>query len=92
MLTAVELAENYCALAVAILKSVTPERAFEEMDRGPAIKNRMEITREDVMDMYTLNEQGVTCREIAEMYGMKLGAVHRRVWKIRNEMQASGQV
>ncbi len=88
-MSVMDLAENYCALAVAILKNVTLERAFDALDMGDSLpKTRTDITKQDEIDMYLLNKQGVTCRELADMYGIPEGTMYKKVWKIKQERKA----
>ncbi len=70
MLSVLELAENYCALAVAILTHSTPERSFELLEKGAGKRTyRSDITEEDIKDMIKLKE-GMTYKAIGELYGL----------------------
>jgi hypothetical protein len=59
--------ENYYALYLAIIKNYTPEQAFKALETGKTTKVRLNKELIDVM--INLRNQGMTLKEIGEMFG-----------------------
>jgi DNA invertase Pin-like site-specific DNA recombinase len=70
--------ENFCALAISILKDCTPEQAFDLYYDGFTKLDRSAI-KEETMDMVALKAQGMTYAQIAEIFGMKWATVGKRL-------------
>lgn len=91
MLTFIDLASNYVALAVSILNNCTPERAFdllEDYERATAKGSvRTDITPDDIEDMHKLRAQGYKYREIGEMYGLSFEEAY---YKMKRRKRRSG--
>lgn len=65
--------ENLVALHIAIEKNVPVEVAFVLLDRiiqNKSMKIRYTWSNEDREDMLKLKEQGLTWKEIGEIYGI----------------------
>lgn len=75
----VDLKDNYIALAMSILTGWTADQCFTYLDtmRRP-IQNR-NIAEKDIEHMVQLKQQGMTYRQIGEMFGLSSGAVFKRV-------------
>jgi len=96
-INAYDLKENIYALWVAAATGVNQEQAFAYV-RGEQDKlflpegnrkeyariARMDITEDDVVDMVRMKEQGLTVREIAQMYCLHFGTVSKLMKRYRN--------
>lgn len=60
--------EGYMALAVCILRNVTPERAFRILDGDKRCVERRHWTLEDINEIECLRTKGMTWKQIAQMY------------------------
>lgn len=70
--------ENYYALAIAILKPVTPEQAFELLDKGHLKKYvQYHYLSDDAEDMEKMRASGMTYKQIASIYGVNVDCVFR---------------
>lgn len=68
--------ENYCALALAIIKDYTPEQAFEVLENGCISRvSQKNATQE----MIRLKEAGLSYREIGDIFGIPRIAAYRRI-------------
>lgn len=76
--------ENWCALAIAILLKQPPETSFQILEEGKKNQGRSALDCKDTLDMISFREQGLTYREIGEMYGLKEYVVYKRI-KYYNE-------
>lgn len=76
---------NWCALAVAILKNVLPEQAFELMERNV----KLTVSNDDVPDMIKMRQQGMTFRQIGDVYGLTASNIFTRIKKadLRQQVQ-----
>ena len=73
---------NWAALCVSILKGVLPEVAFSILN-NPDIKDYGKaFTDEDTRDMVELKKQGLTYKEIADIYGLNKGVIFRRIKRL----------
>jgi len=82
ILTIIDLKENYCALAVAILTQATPEKAFDLMENLPSrtkTNSHSHITRDDVDDMRRLKSEGLTYSQIGEIYNLDRHNVYAKM-------------
>lgn len=71
--------ENWYVFLICILKPVTVEKAFDLFEGiSPKIINTA-VTPDDVEDMIRLKREGLTYRELGDMYGMSKDAVHKRI-------------
>lgn len=78
--------EYWCAFALALISHdyLTPEKAFERMNKGKPKKRawcdapHREITDQDVADM-VLMKKTMTYKQIGDIYGMKADAVYTRI-------------
>ncbi|MBE6067974.1 MAG: hypothetical protein E7211_09825 [Clostridium lundense] len=70
--------ENWCALCIAIIKNTTPEQAFEYYLNGKRGVNKT-LTNEDVLDMIKFKNEGMTYKEIGQMYGSNWNTVRCRI-------------
>jgi len=71
--------ENWYALVIAILLKQPPEKAFQTLERGKINLGVSALNDNDTLDMIAFRENGVTYKEIAEMYGMNNSAVYHRI-------------
>lgn len=62
--------ENYCALAVCILRVCTPEQAFRLIETGKKGKASKHETKSMGEEMYRLHEKGKTWRQIGKLYNI----------------------
>ena len=76
--TTFDLRYNIAALTIAILSNKTPEQAFAVIEETSPTKV---YDDRDVIDMVRFQKQGMTYREIGEMYGINKDAVRNRMRK-----------
>lgn len=76
--TTFDLRYNIAALTIAILSNKTPEQAFAVLTEESMTKV---YSDKDVIDMVRFQKQGMTYREIGEMYGINKDAVRNRMRK-----------
>lgn len=81
--------ENHYALIVAILKGCTPEQAFERLNTGH--NKTIKAKETEILEMIKLKSEGLTYKEIGEMYGLSDHATYRKI-KRYNEKQNQGGV
>lgn len=87
------LKENYYALVLSILKGWTPEQSFLYFETGKIMRLssiRKDITNDDVMDMVALKEQGLTYKEIGDLYNAKKDMIVKRIDRYLNKKKAIG--
>lgn len=82
---------NWAALALAIIRKVSPEDAFVILERGlrpgQHIK-RPDITEEDDREIYRLHAvEKVNFTVLAEMYGTTRGTVKGRYAKVKRQIE-----
>ncbi len=77
--------ENYYALALAILKPVTPEQAFQIISGQ---KSKREITTSDIEKMIKMKSQGMTYKQIGEIYGLSAHAVYARIGRAKGRLKS----
>ena len=70
--------DNFCALAISILKGCTPEQAFDLYYDGFTKLDRSTI-KEETKDMLALRAQKMTYAQIAEIFGMRWEPVGKRI-------------
>ncbi|WP_113675892.1 sigma factor-like helix-turn-helix DNA-binding protein [Vallitalea guaymasensis] len=70
--------ENYYALMLSILYKYTPDQAFDILEYG-RIKRRRDENKKDALEMVHFKSQGLTYKEIGEMYGITADAVYTRI-------------
>ncbi len=86
-----DLLENYTALLIAIEKEVCQEEAFKILDivaDGKQISNRkfkVKLINEDMKDMIKLKNEGLTYKQIGEIYGISDHAVYRRIKRYKEK-------
>lgn len=84
--TVLDLRYNIAALAIAILKGISPEQAFAILEG----KNIITVyNEEDIKDMVRLHDQGFSYRQIAEMYGLTKDAVQKRINRYKKKTSSS---
>ena len=79
------LKENYYALIICILRPVTIEQSFMMMDGSVSTTKNKSITKDDVADMITLKETGLTYQAIGDMYGLSASATFLRIKRLKGE-------
>lgn len=77
--------ENWCILLIAILKNTSVEQSFYLFNNTKAKTNKT-ITSEDIEDMITLSQQGISYRDIGDMYGISRYSVCKRIKYLRTGM------
>lgn len=77
--------ENYYALLICILRPVTIEQGFDMLDGKITKAQNKSIDSCDVEDMIRMKQQGMTHREIGEMYGLSEEAVYRRIKRYKEK-------
>jgi hypothetical protein len=70
---------NYYALIVAILANCIPETAFEKLQSNTPRSVKNQITTDDLDDMVTLHQEGLSYKEIGEIYCMEKSLLHKRL-------------
>ncbi|SDX75543.1 helix-turn-helix domain-containing protein [Tepidimicrobium xylanilyticum] len=76
--SSLDLRYNIAAMYIAILREdiVTPEQAFAVVEDESIIRV---YDNKDVADMVELKNQGLSYREIGQIYGISGDAVYRRI-------------
>jgi hypothetical protein len=77
------LKENYYALLICILKPITIETSFQMLNGIFPKRNHTDVHKDDVKDMIRMRQQGITYREIGEVYGMSDEAIYRRIKRFK---------
>ncbi len=72
---------NYAALILAILKGYSPEQAFVAMEKGVG-RYRHELSKKDTYDMVEFRKQGLTYKQIGELYNKSAAAISKRVHRV----------
>jgi hypothetical protein len=81
--------DNWAALCVSIVKGVSPEVAFLLLN-NPGIKNYgYAFTDEDTKDMVEFKKQGLTYKEIADIYGLNKDMIFRRIKRFNKRRLAT---
>lgn len=75
--------ENYYALLICILRPVTIERSFDMLSGKITKVQNKAITKDDVRDMISMKQQGMTYQEISDIYGLSWDAVRRRIKRFK---------
>jgi DNA invertase Pin-like site-specific DNA recombinase len=73
------LNESWCALFIAIYYNITPEQAFETFWKGKVNRINRSLTKDDELEMTRLKQQGMTYKEIGDIYGISDHAVYKRI-------------
>lgn len=86
--TVFDLRYNIAAMYIAILREdiATPEQAFAVISNTSAIKA---IKDEDVKDMIAMKKQGLTYKQIAEIYGSTDSNIHHRIKRYKGKKTSS---
>lgn len=85
--TTFDLRDNIAALYIAILGQDirTPEQAFSVLERAP-----YKLTDEDIEDIIKMQKQGITYKEIADMYGYSEDGIKSKVYRYRKKTRSGG--
>lgn len=77
--------ENYYALLICIIRpDYNIDRSLQAMVDGEITKTRnTAVKKDDVEDMIRMKSEGMTHKEIGEIYGMTKDAVHKRIQRYR---------
>jgi hypothetical protein len=75
----VDMPENYCALAIAILNGCSQEQAFDLYYEGRMLPISLADKRAETEDMITLNRKGMSYAEIGDIFGLARGTVGKRI-------------
>lgn len=80
--TTYDLRYNIAALTLAICSEnfMLPEAAFSILE-----ESKFKIGEEDTKDMLAMREQGVTYRDISEIYGSTDSSIYHRLKRYRRE-------
>lgn len=83
-----EVQENYMALAVAILADCPPETAWKWLDKGKCQNgtHHPDVSKDDDRSMVKLKAEGLTYKEIGQMFGLTKDAVYNRIRRITGRM------
>lgn len=71
--------DNWYALVIAILFKQPPEAAFQILEDGVKNKGYSPLTELDTLDMIKFRGEGITYKEISEMYGITESAACKRI-------------
>lgn len=80
--------DNWCALFIATQLEVSPEVAFDLLDRREKPRTNKLITDDDTKDMIALKAQGLTYKELGTMYGLTDRAAYRRIKRFKDRRKA----
>lgn len=75
----IEVRLNYYALVISIIGDCMPETAFEKVQSEKPSKVRNRITNDDIEDMAKLRAQGLTLKDLGEIYGIDPTVICRRL-------------
>ncbi|WP_090445258.1 hypothetical protein [Natronincola peptidivorans] len=78
------LQDNYSTLLIAIFCNCSIETAFRKLD-NPNSKKPAQLTQNDVEDMYKLKLQGLTYKEIGEIYYIDQHVVFKRIKRYKEK-------
>lgn len=83
-----KMEENWRAFYIATQREVTPEQAFELYRNGKLGRSNRTISQDEVIDMISFKANGMTYKEIGNMYGLTLTAVYQRIryYKKKNKV------
>ena len=73
------LVDNYVALMMCIFTGWEPEQCFIYLETLRRPKRKSNIIEDDVLDMIRLKQNGMSYREIGEIYGLSPDAVYYRI-------------
>lgn len=76
---------------IATQIDVSPEIAFDMLERGNSPKYSRTITDDDTKDMIALKSQGITYKEIGAMYGLTDHAAYRRIKRFKDRRNFYGK-
>lgn len=84
MQTILDVKENIAAMYIAIVKedAVTPEQAFAALEGRELLKV---YDHEDILDMLSLRIQGLTYKEIGEIYGLTKDNIYGKLRRFNNK-------
>lgn len=71
--------ENYCALAVAIIKDCNPETAFTKLESPHPELIKKIILPEDISLMEKYRKRGLTYAQIGNIFGLSMDVVYSRI-------------
>lgn len=83
------LVDNYVALMMCIFTGWEPEQCFSYLETSRKPKRKSNITEDDVLDMIRLKQNGMSHREIGEIYGLSPDAVYYRIKRFK-KVEESG--
>jgi len=75
--------ENYCALALSIVKGYFPETAFAKLESPHPEFIKPVILPEDIYWMDRYRAKGLTYAQIGEIYGLSMDVVYSRIKRRR---------
>lgn len=76
---------NFAAFALAVLKPLTVEQAFEMIQAG--VKRNNKYTKKDEQDMIEMRKQGMTYAAIGNAYGVTTSCIRRKIIRVKEEMK-----
>lgn len=87
--TSLDLRYNIAAMYIAILGQDirTPEQAFAVLEKTP-----YELTDKDMEDIEKMQKQGITYKEIADMYGYTVSGIKAKVYRHRKRDLPDGSL
>ncbi|MCF6466383.1 helix-turn-helix domain-containing protein [Clostridium sp. Cult2] len=87
--SSIDLRYNIAAMYIAILREdiATPEQAFAVVSDSSVVKA---TTDEDVLDMIVMKNQGLTYKQIAEIYGSTDSNIYHRIKRYKEKKTSSG--
>lgn len=77
---------NFAAFALAILKPMTIEQAFEMVQTGVKRNNR--YTKEDEQDMIEMRKLGLTYVEIGDAYGVTASCIRKKIISTKEALES----
>jgi len=75
--------ENYCALAVSILKDCNPETAFAKLEHEHPAYVKTVVLPEDISLMESYRKRGLTYAQIGNIFGLSMDVVYSRIKRRR---------
>ena len=71
--------ENYCALALSIIRDCNPETAFAKLEHEHPAYVKTVVLPEDISLMERYRKRGLTYEQIGNIFGLSMDVVYSRI-------------
>jgi len=83
--------ENYCALALSIVKGYFPETAFAKLESPHPHTVDNIILPEDINLMKRYRKRGLTYKQIGNLFGLSMDVVYSRIKRNNTRTRKNGE-